>query len=54
MMESIFLIHLVILSTIHRSGLVPLLSLSTPSIDVNSELYIAGNTHAAGLLIGFL
>jgi len=54
MIESIVVMHLFILLTIEGSRLVPLPTLPTPWMDGNSELRMAVDKHAAGLLIGFL
>jgi hypothetical protein len=54
MIKSIVVMHLFILSTIQQSWLVLLPTLPTPSMDENSELRMAGDKHATGLLIGFL
>jgi hypothetical protein len=54
MIKSIIVMHLFILSTIQGSWLDPPPTLPTPWIDGNLELRMAGDKHAAGLLIGFL
>jgi len=54
MIKSIVVMRLFILSTIQGSWLVLPPTLPTPWMDGNSELRIAGDKHAAVLLIGFL
>jgi len=54
MIKSIVVMRLFILSTIQGSWFVPPPTLPTPWIDGNSDLWMAGYKHAAGLLIGFL
>jgi len=54
MIKSIVVMRLFILSMIEGSWLVPPPTLPTPWMDGNSELRMAGDKHAAGLLIGFL
>jgi len=54
MIKSIVVMRLFILSTILGSWLVPQPTLPTPWMDGISELRMAGDMHAAGLLIGFL
>jgi len=53
MIESIVVMGLFILLTIQGSWLVPQRTLPTPWMDGNLELRMAGEKHAAGLLIGF-
>jgi hypothetical protein len=53
MIKSIVGMRLFILSTILGSWLVPSPALPTPWMDGNSELKMAGDKLAAGLLIGF-
>jgi len=53
MIKSIVMIHLFMLSTIQESWLVPPPTLPTPSMDGNSDLEMAADKHAAGLMIGF-
>jgi hypothetical protein len=54
MINSIVVMRLFILSTIQGTWLVPPATLPTPWMDGNSEITMAGDKHAAGLLIGFL
>jgi hypothetical protein len=54
MIKSIVVMRLFILSTIEGSRLVPPPTIPTPGMEGNSELRIAGDKHAAGLLIGIL
>jgi len=54
MIEIIVAICLFILSTILGSNHLLPPMLPTPWMEENSELRMAGDTHAAGLLIGFL
>jgi hypothetical protein len=53
MIKSIVVMCLFILSTIQGSWLVPPPTLPTPWMDGNSELRMAGDKHAAGLMIAF-
>jgi len=53
MIESIVVMHLFILSTIQGSWFVPPLTLPATWMDGNTELRMAGDNHAAGLVIGF-
>jgi hypothetical protein len=52
--KSIVVMRLVILLTIQGSWLVLPPKLPTPWMDGHSELRLAGDKHAAGLLIGFI
>jgi len=54
MIKSIVVMSLFILSMIQGSWHVPPPTLPTPWTDGHSELRMAGDKHAAGLLIGFL
>jgi hypothetical protein len=54
MIKSIVVMRLFVLSTILGSWLVPLPTLPTRWMDWNWKLRMAGDKHAAGLLIGFL
>jgi hypothetical protein len=54
MIKSIIVMRLFILSTIQESWLVPPPAPPTPWMDGNSELRMAGDKHAAGLLTCFL
>jgi hypothetical protein len=53
MIKSIVVMHLFILSTIQGSSLVSPPTHPTPWMDGNSEHRMAGDEHAAWLLIGF-
>jgi len=54
MIKSIVVMRRFMLSTIQESWLVPPPTLPTPWMDGNSELRMASDKHAAGLLIRFL
>jgi hypothetical protein len=53
MIKSIVVMRLFILSMIQGSWIVPPPNLPTAWIDGNSELRMAGDKHAVGLILGF-